>query len=113
MKDSCLYKSGNPDLSKYPAEYRRKNVMKPSETLYFSYPDHFPSAAASVMIVMGRTPSFWGLCGVIYDYIIVGRHRIKMIFFFFCIFTAKNFTRSRKVDCPNKFIKCFLSSFSC
>ena len=82
MKDSCLYKSGNPDLSKYPAEYRRKNVMKPSETLYFSYPDHFPSAAASVMIVMGRTPSFWGLCGVIYDYIIVGRHRIKMIFFF-------------------------------
>ena len=30
MKDSCLYKSGNPDLSKYPAEYRRKNVLKPA-----------------------------------------------------------------------------------
>ena len=57
MKDSCLYKSGNPDLSKYPAEYRRKNVMKQAETLYFSYSDHFPSAAASAMIVMvGRIP---------------------------------------------------------
>ena len=65
MKDSCLYKSGNADLSKYPAEYRRKNVMKQTETLYFSYSDHFPSAAAasSVMIVMvGRTP--FGLCAV-------------------------------------------------
>lgn len=64
MKDSCLYKSGNPDLSKYPAEYRRKNVMKQTETLYFSYSDHFPSAAASsVMIVMvGRTT--FGVCAV-------------------------------------------------
>ena len=61
MKDSCLYKSGNPDLSKYPAEYRRKNVMKQKETLYS---DHFPSAAvSSVMIVMvGRSP--FGLCAV-------------------------------------------------
>ena len=64
MKDSCLYKSGNPDLSKYPAEYRRKNVMKQAETLYFSYSDHFPSAAvSSVMIVMvGRTT--FGVCAV-------------------------------------------------
>ena len=72
MKDSCLYKSGNPDLSKYPAEYRRKNVMKQAETLYFSYSDHFPSAAASsVMIVMVRRTTFGGLRGVIHNYIIV------------------------------------------